>query len=475
MGEKMVRDTRADQAYFDGVVEYLRGICGSTDERLARPLESFRKPEILGLGAGNAMKQRWDLFASLYAQGASASELRAEFEVLLLAAERARRLSLAHVPADYLATRFGFGKDKDFYREWLLLVALALAFDVDDAIFDRAVAAVEFGWGDQLLDRLIASRRPDHPVGEALAFPKIVGKLNAAFDAGPSGAAPAVAKYLSSWYSAWKGSWGWGGHEQVKKRQYHGYWAFETLGVVKALGLGDASFRDNEYYPRDLAGLRKPNDERAAGRAMITRMADTVPTPTLYIGRDAVPVAGEILSWPPLRALGLTVEQRALVNRDSVLEQGDLFSGNAIAQPEEELFEWRVWDRGAPRTVMRSNALRLPMLELLRSTLAPALRVASCGEVPGVEVSSDAGGTRLSWAGESWAWFLGRSSFAHALPLMQLITASDEELEWSVRSADGSPLFAPAEAVRQEQLSSGAFPALLDHDSWRTWLDSQQG
>ncbi|WP_164234253.1 hypothetical protein [Microbacterium hydrocarbonoxydans] len=192
------------------------------------------------------------------------------------------------------------------------------------------------------------------------------------------------------------------------------------------------------------------------------------------IRRDAGPLAGEILSWAPLRALDLTVEQTALVNHDGVLEQGDLLSGSAMAQPEQGLFEWRVWDHGAPRTVMQSNALRLPMLELLRSSLAPALRVASFGEVPGVEVSSDAEGTRLSWAGESWAWFPGRASFTHALPLMQLITASDDELESSVRSADGSPLFAPAEAVRREQRSSGASSAVLDHDSWRAWLASRQ-
>ncbi|GAT74312.1 PoNe immunity protein domain-containing protein [Microbacterium hydrocarbonoxydans] len=252
----MLRDTRADQEYFDGVVEYLRGICGSEDARLARPVETFNKPEILGLSAANAMNKQWDLFTSLYSQGASLNGLREEFDVLLSAAERARRLSAEHLPADYLAKRFELGKNKDFYRQWLWLVSLSLVFDVDQETFDRVVAAVEFGWGDRLLDRLIASRRPGRPVGEALAFPRIVGKLDAAFDAAsPAAASGAVAKYLASWYPAWKGAWGWGGHEQVKKRQYHGYWAFEALGVVKALGLDDESFRDDEYYPRDLAGV----------------------------------------------------------------------------------------------------------------------------------------------------------------------------------------------------------------------------
>ncbi|WP_162903661.1 PoNe immunity protein domain-containing protein [Leucobacter sp. wl10] len=250
----MVRDTRADQAYFDDVVEYLAGLCASDDERLARPAESFRDPKRLGLVAGDAMKRRWDRFSSLYSQGASADELRVEYDIVLAAAERALRLAKAHIPEELRAKRFAFGYNKDFFREWLLLVSLALAFDVDDVTFDRAVSATELGWGDRLLGRLIASRRPGHPVGDVLAFPRIVGELDAAFEAGSADEAEsAVGRYLSSWYPAWEGIWGWGGHEQVPKRQYHGYWAFETLGVVAALRLDESSFNENAYYPRELA------------------------------------------------------------------------------------------------------------------------------------------------------------------------------------------------------------------------------
>lgn len=284
----MLRDARADRAYFDDVVEYLAELCDSDDEQLSRPVEAFRDPKRLGTSAGDAMKYRWDRFSSLYSQGASVEELRAEYEVVLEAAERARRLAVAHIPAEVRATRFRFGMNKDFSREWLLLVSLALVFDVDDATFDRVVAAVEFGWGDRLLDRLIASRRPGHPVGESPAFPKVVGKLDAAFDAAsPDAASGAVAKYLASWYPAWKGIWGWGGHEVVPKRRYHGYWAFETLGVVKALGLDDASFRGNEYYPRDLAGEAGGTDPVPEPSA-VSRAADGGRAIRSSDGRDGI-------------------------------------------------------------------------------------------------------------------------------------------------------------------------------------------
>lgn len=246
----MLRDTRADQSYFDGIVEYLAERCGSNDERLARSAEAWADQRRIGQAAGDAMRQRWDRFSALYSQGAGVETLRDEFARVLSDAERALRLEKKFLPDEQRAIRFEFGRNKDFYREWLQLVSLALAFRVDDATFDRVVAATEFGWGDRLIDRLIAKRRPAHPIGESLAFRKIVGPLDDAFEA--ADAEKSIRRYLSKWYQSWKGIWGWGGHEFIEKRVYHGYWAFEVLGVVASTGVDDAPFRENEYYPRDL-------------------------------------------------------------------------------------------------------------------------------------------------------------------------------------------------------------------------------
>lgn len=247
----VLRDTRADQAYFDHAVEYLATRCESNDRRLERPVEKWADPRRIGQVAGDVLKQRWDRFSALYSQGACVEVLRAEFDSVLSDAERALRLSKEFLSAEQKAARFRVDNNKDSYRERLELVALALAFRVDEATFDRVVAAVEVAWGDQLVDRLIAIRRPSHPVGDVLAFPEIVGALNDAFDSADR--AQAVARYLDGWYEAWKGIWGWGGHLSIDKGVYKGYWAFEALGVVAALGIDDAVFRDNEYYPGDLA------------------------------------------------------------------------------------------------------------------------------------------------------------------------------------------------------------------------------
>lgn len=248
-----MRDTRADEIYFDGVLDVLHRHNERNDQRLDDPAAIWRKPSYRGTAAGDAMKQRWAHFSARYSAGAGIDDLRAEYDRVLSAAERALRLERETLPEETLAARFAFGGNRDFYLQRLWLVSLAIAFGVDDATFDRAVAAAEFGWGDRLIDRLISTRRADHPVGSELAFPSASRVLEHACDS----ADPAdVASYLSGWHPAWKGTSGWGGHEFLAKNHYWGYWAFEATGVVVALGLDDSSFRDNEYYPSDLVALR---------------------------------------------------------------------------------------------------------------------------------------------------------------------------------------------------------------------------
>lgn len=251
-----LRDTRADEAYFAGIVEHLGAFIRTDDDELALPDSEWPFPEDRALAAGDAMRIRWARFSALYSSGADEESLRAEFATILSRSAEATAWARKDLSEKTRSRRFAVGADIERYRQGLWLISLALVFDVDEESFDKAVDAVGFGWGDRLLDRLIASRRPAHPIGESLAFPAVVAEVDEAWGAASSAnAEDAIGRYLSSWYPRWKGAWGWAGHELIAKRKYWGYWSFETLGVVAALGLDDSSFRDNEYYPRDLAGL----------------------------------------------------------------------------------------------------------------------------------------------------------------------------------------------------------------------------
>lgn len=63
-----------------------------------------------------------------------------------------------------------------------------------------------------------------------------------------------VNSYLNNWflntkYLTWHKSLE---SREMKKFSYFGYWSFESAAVVAINGLDDISFRDNEYYPKDL-------------------------------------------------------------------------------------------------------------------------------------------------------------------------------------------------------------------------------
>lgn len=63
-----------------------------------------------------------------------------------------------------------------------------------------------------------------------------------------------VKSYLNNWYLNTNYlTW----HKSLKsidmeKFSYFGYWSFESAAIVAIKGLDDSSFRNNEYYPKDL-------------------------------------------------------------------------------------------------------------------------------------------------------------------------------------------------------------------------------
>ena len=61
-----------------------------------------------------------------------------------------------------------------------------------------------------------------------------------------------IKHYLEKeWYQLHKDA-GWYNSHKGDGKGYSGYWSFETAAVVKIKGLDDSTFRDNEYYPKDL-------------------------------------------------------------------------------------------------------------------------------------------------------------------------------------------------------------------------------
>ena len=75
-----------------------------------------------------------------------------------------------------------------------------------------------------------------------------------------------IKKYLEGWYNNTKLlTW----HNYVasidRARYYYGYWSFESAAIVAILDLDDSSFRDNQYYPKDLVDYYRSNQQNQLG------------------------------------------------------------------------------------------------------------------------------------------------------------------------------------------------------------------
>lgn len=135
---------------------------------------------------------------------------------------------------------------------WLLVLGDALRITDDQfmgivAVWDRT------GRKDWLIDYLIRARVQERALHATLLFPKPYATLKEAEECGdPAKAAALLKRYLEKeWYKGHKNVY-WYENHTSKHNVFFGYWAFEAVAVVKQAGIDDSSFRDNEYYPKDL-------------------------------------------------------------------------------------------------------------------------------------------------------------------------------------------------------------------------------
>lgn len=127
--------------------------------------------------------------------------------------------------------------------DFLKLVELIDRDQVKDYLFEFIIRA-------KIKDRLLLAEESykDH-----LGIPSIFSKLRtAAAELGKAKAEQLVKEFITKdWYVNHKDA-GWYNSHKIENNAYFGYWSFETAAVVKIMGLDDSSFRDCQYYPKDL-------------------------------------------------------------------------------------------------------------------------------------------------------------------------------------------------------------------------------
>jgi hypothetical protein len=104
---------------------------------------------------------------------------------------------------------------------------------------------------DSIYDFLADPAHSIDGIGDQVAWPKPYALL---LESVRSRSPERMQKFLETWYNnSRKAPW-WGTHLSIEggDRRYSGYWCYEAAAVTKILQIDDSTYRDNEYYPRDL-------------------------------------------------------------------------------------------------------------------------------------------------------------------------------------------------------------------------------
>jgi hypothetical protein len=145
----------------------------------------------------------------------------------------------------------------DAYDQMLWMLSLGYLLDVSETDFKKLVEVIDRdGVKDYLFEFIIRAKLKDRlPITEeSYEFGWILfGKLRQAIiETDKSKAEESVKEFVTKdWYKEHK-QCGWYNSHKSKHDTYFGYWSFETAAVVKIMGLDDSSFRDCQYYPKDL-------------------------------------------------------------------------------------------------------------------------------------------------------------------------------------------------------------------------------
>ena len=195
----------------------------------------------------------------LYSAGESISQVKASFLSVLPTWERYKRLADEAYSAQDKPQRPTFVASLDQYVTALWLISLAIIFVIDDSSFAHLVRLADNEGKannegqDLLYESLVATRLKDRKKADKLLYPKPYRSLYAAINA-PKEEQPKLFKeFLQRWYPSMKSTYWHDCHNGPEGGGFFGYWAIEARGVVKAFNIDDSSFRDSDYYPRDLS------------------------------------------------------------------------------------------------------------------------------------------------------------------------------------------------------------------------------
>jgi hypothetical protein len=149
------------------------------------------------------------------------------------------------------------------YDEMLWMLSLGYLLDIPDSEFQKLIDVIDRDQvKDFLFEFIIRAKIKDREPIEEESYQRFFGiqktfnsLRKAIIETDKIKVNALVKQYVrQEWYRNHK-SEGWYNSHNNPHDTYFGYWSFETAAVVKIMGLDDSSFRDCQYYPKDLVHI----------------------------------------------------------------------------------------------------------------------------------------------------------------------------------------------------------------------------
>nr|WP_199081406.1 PoNe immunity protein domain-containing protein [Pedobacter sp. ASV19] len=146
----------------------------------------------------------------------------------------------------------------NYYRV-LTLISWAILFNAPVGLFQKIADHIHSNGEDALIETLLATRLKDRIATDKLLYPKSFELLFKATQTKGAEQIGLIKRYLDNWYKSKKDFMNYDAHKAKGEGGFEGYWSFETAAVVALYGIDNSSFRDMDFYPKDMADYATTN------------------------------------------------------------------------------------------------------------------------------------------------------------------------------------------------------------------------
>ncbi len=245
------RQSLMHKEHFIQLISFLKSELDLFDNKLTEALDSDHRVSVME----GKVEIRRDILILSFTSGLTFSDIEREYNCYLDDLIKT---------TDQYQTKKSFAPDNilEQYIQCTWILSFAYFFNAEKSEVEKIIPHIPYTGKDKLIDRLIAAIIPEHPVSQDIAFPDVYKPICDAMGVYDKDARdvlvqlflkkyyPSLKKHDVTWYDSHK--------EKDPEYNFHtGYWVFELAAIAVAIGWDDTDFRDNMYYPKDLADWKR--------------------------------------------------------------------------------------------------------------------------------------------------------------------------------------------------------------------------